>query len=392
MAAYREFTGLRNTVPAERLGAGDLVAANNVDIDASGRISRRDGLTLATAGAYHSLFASGNTCLIVSGANLLRISQNYALTVLRSGLTLNATMAYVAVNERIYYSNGHQTGCVENSGSRTWGIVPPSSQGQASEVSGNLPAGAYQWAITFLRDDEQESGTGLAGRIDLQYDGAGIAFSNLPVSDDPGVTGKVLYLSSANGSTLYESHAISNTETSASIVSPIVGGYPLTTQFLSPPPAGQCLAHFNGRIYVASGRYLYPSEPMADELFNREYAIEFDDEITLLAPVDGGLVISAGAMTGFLAGSSPEDFALTTRNTQRAIPGTLVQVNGALLLDGASGTKDVPMWMSDAGICIATPDGQISNLTENRYRMSENGQGAALFLPDFARYVAVLNR
>lgn len=395
MAEFKSFAGLRNDVQSERMEAGDLMTADNVNIDASGQLSRRDGRTLALAGDYHSLWAAGDLCLMVGGTTLYRVQPGYTTTALRTGLTAGAKMAYQAINERVYYSNGRESGVIEAGASRSWGLAIPAHQGTATATAGSLPAGTYQWAVTYLRDDGQESGTGLAGVITLTEDG-GIALSNLPVSDDPGATLlKVLYLTECNGSVLYEAATLDADAATHTITDAVGGANPLPTQHLSPPPAGQVLAYYRGRAFIAAGHVLYYSEPHAYELFDLRHYVELPGPITILAPIEtqegGGIFIAAGKQTGFIGGTSPEDMTYTPLAEYGALLGTLTYVEGTLFGDGALGAKMLPMWTSTNGICVGTSDGQLLNLTEQRYAMDEDGEGCAVFMPDESRYVVVIN-
>src|SRR5574340_1597454 len=227
MADFKAFTGLRNDVQSERMEAGDLVAADNVNIDSSGQLSRREGRTLALAGDYHSLWAAGDVCLMVGGTTLYRVAPGYTTTALRTGLTAGAKMAYQAINERVYWSNGRESGVIEAGASRSWGLAVPAHQGTATATAGSLAAGTYQWAVTYLRDDGQESGTGLAGVITLTEEG-GIALSDLPVSSDANATLlKVLYLTECNGSVLYEAATLDADATTHTLTAAVGGANPL---------------------------------------------------------------------------------------------------------------------------------------------------------------------
>lgn len=393
MAEHKAFAGLRNDVSPERMEAGDLVTADNVNIDPSGQLSRRDGLTEVVAGDFHSLWSEGDLCLMVGGTNLYRVQPGYTTEVLRSDLTAGAKMAYCRVDERTYYGNGRECGILENGSVRSWGLAAPTSQGTATATSGNLDAGTYQYAVTYLRDDGQESGTGLAGRVEVT-DG-GISFTNLPVSDDPNVVGKILYLTAANGIDLYEREILDNATTATTVTSAGDLSLPLQSQHLSPPPAGNLIAYWRGRMWVVDGNIAYPSEPHAYELFDLRHYIEFPGPVTLFAPVDdpagGGIFIAAGKKTSFLGGLTPEEATFTPLLEYGAILGTLEYVEGTLFGDGALGGRKVPMWASTAGICIGFPDGSIRNLTEDRYTMDEEGEGCAVFMPDESRYVVVIN-
>lgn len=395
MAEFKSFAGLRNAVQPERMEAGDLVVADNVDIDPSGQLSRREGRTLALAGNYHSLWAQSDLCLMVGDSTLYRVAPGYTTTALRADLTAGAKMAYQPIAERVYFSNGRESGVIENGAARSWGLAIPTTQGTATATAGSLAAGTYQWAVTYLRDDGQESGTGLAGVITLTEDG-GIALSNLPVSSDANATLlKVLYLTECNGSVLYEAATLDADATTHTITDAVGGANPLATQNLSPPPAGQVLAYYKGRAYVAAGHILYYSEPHAYELFDLRHYLEFPGPITILAPIEvqdgGGLFVAAGGATGFIGGASPEDMTYTPLAEYGGLLGTLTYVEGTLFGDGALGGKMLPMWTSTAGICVGTPDGQLLNITEQRYQMDESGEGCAVFMPDESRYVVVIN-
>lgn len=391
MPTFQNFAGLNNRLSPERLAAGDLVEAINVDIDASGRLSRRAGYRQVLAGSFHSLYAGASATLLAGGTTLYRLWPGYTTSVLRAGLTPNARLSCAEQDGRLYYSNGHETGVIDHGTARSWGLAVPAHQGVANATHGTLPAGRYQWALTYVRSDGQESGATVAGVIELAAPG-GLAWSDLPVSADPGVGHKLLYLSAANGSVLYETQLLLNTATQTQLLAPRAGATPLQTQFLGPPPAGHLVALAHGRTFVAVDNRLYYSEPLGYELFDARRYFTFGGRITLLADIDAGLVVSAGDATGVLLGTDPEDWTWSVRNGDAAIPGTLAYAPGHALGDGALGEATIPLWLASSGVCLATPDGQVRNLTTAHYHMSESGQGAAAFMPDHARYVAVVNR
>ena len=109
--------GLNNRIDPARLrtNAEDYISclaeAVNVDIDNSGRISRRKGFKATTeTGNCHSMFCDGGDCLLVSGDKIYRLNKDYTKTELGSGLTPGAKMAYVQVAGKIYHCNGHENG------------------------------------------------------------------------------------------------------------------------------------------------------------------------------------------------------------------------------------------------------------------------------------------
>jgi hypothetical protein len=126
---YKKTDGLNNVDAPIRVpfnaetGVVDLTEAYNVDVDSSGRLSRRKGFT-ATGRTESSrdIFCDGGECLYVSGTALYRLNPDYSRTGVRSGLTADKQMYYVQVGDRIYYSNGVERGYVVNGVSSVWQV------------------------------------------------------------------------------------------------------------------------------------------------------------------------------------------------------------------------------------------------------------------------------
>jgi hypothetical protein len=410
--AFSAFNGLRDDVPAERFNGADtasdkrngadLNVAINVDIDASGAVSRRAGYAQVLSGAAHSLWANpaGTVCLLAQGANLRMLQPDYSSTALRTLAGVGERISYACEGERVYFSNGVDTGVVEAGSARSWGLAVPNLPGVAATV-GTLPSGRYQFAMTHVRAGGQESGAPLAGVIDLAA-GAGLVFT-LPVSTDPGVAAKRVYLSAPDGETLYLAFEAANATTTASYTGDTYDLVePLATQFMGPAPAGQLVAYYRGRMWVAAGDLLYPSEPFAYELFDYRNYLRFDGRITLLAPMTdkersddtalhSGFFVGTDTSCGIVVGAAPDDFAYVPKTTYGAVLGALDYVDGALLTDASSTSRQLPMWLTTEGVCVGRPDMDIENLTRSKYGFTARGQGAALFMPGPNRFIATAN-
>lgn len=393
---FRDFAGLRNTTSPERLDLKDLQVALNVDIDDANRIELRTGRVLRLSGASHSLFSDGATALVVQGTTLKRVrptgTGTYAMDTLRTGLTSGARMSCWSVNGVIYYSNSHETGVVQANASRTWGLDQPSGQPVASAIGGYLPPGRYQYALTYLRNDGQESGTGIAAAFDLGSTG-GIGFSGIPVSSDPTVDQKVLYLSPTNAKMLYRAMVVDNADTTADYRNE---GYdlklPLKTQFGRPAPVGHMVAYFRGHTLVADGPVLWRSEPYRHELFMLDKAFNvFSADINLLAPVEGGVFVGADS-TYFLRGASPKKWTLDQVAEYPAIPGTLSYLQAEPQYVGEGLPGHAALWASPRGHCMGVDGGSFRNLTEARYSYPTAQRGAGIMrqINGFNQYLAVL--
>lgn len=391
-ALYRQWAGLRNNTSAERFQQTDLVAAQNVVLDNTGRLKRREGQTLKLSGATHSLWSFGDLCLMVQGTELKQLHADFTATTLRAGLTANQPMSYCYVAGRVYYSNGLETGVVEGQRSRSWGVIPPMTQGSAVATVGDMRPGVYQWAVTYLRGDGQESGTGLAGEINLP-DGGGLVFT-LPVSDDPDVTHKLLYLSPPNGDVLYEAALLKNSDTTATYADTGVRlNRPLDTQFKQPAPAGHIVAHYRGRMLVAIDNSLFYSDAFGYELFDLRHWYTFDSRIQIVAPTENGIFVATEHRTEFVQGKDAHEFELIHRADYGAVEGTLAYLPARLLgLDG--GEDDVAIWTATQGICLGMAGGSLLNLTNPNYQIPVRANGGASTVrtvDNVTHYVTVLN-
>lgn len=92
-----------------------LVEAINVDIDNDYALSSRDGSELKISGTtIHSLWADGEVCFFVDKDTLYLMTTDYLPVFLMNGLTTNARMSYIRVNNRVYMTNGTFIGKYES--------------------------------------------------------------------------------------------------------------------------------------------------------------------------------------------------------------------------------------------------------------------------------------
>jgi len=119
-------TGLNTKVDPARIvykpktGVHDLAACSNIDIDNTGRPSRRKGFTSQVSlSGCHSLFCEGGDCLFVYGGALCVLDKDYSYAGIRN-ITPVATMRYRQLDSVIYYCNGFERGKVFEGVSYGW--------------------------------------------------------------------------------------------------------------------------------------------------------------------------------------------------------------------------------------------------------------------------------
>lgn len=385
VTTYTGFTGLKNTVAADRLKDTELVVADNVDIDSSGMLMRRAGTTLRNNANAHSLWSNGNDTLFVSGTELKRFNDDYTATTVAAGLSEGLQVRYAEVNGVVYLSNGVDTGAYSNKAVRSWGIKAPVTQPQASAIPGMMPAGTYQYAVTFEAVDGRESGTGLAGMIVLEED-QGIRFSSIPVSTNSSVVRVRLYLTPQNGDMLFFAGSFDNGTTTYDYVADVRHlGVELRTQFLNRPTPMQELAVWHGRIYGFQYGLLKYTEALNYELMSANNYITLESAGKIIAPVQAGMFVVTENNTWFFRGNGPEDFIRENKAGYGGIFGTMTYIEHDKY-------GIVPMWQSTQGMVIGTDNGELQNLTRPKYVYAAAPVGASIFKQSSGlnQYISVL--
>jgi len=134
----RKFRGINNLADPLDLKTTELTEGMNVDLDAQGRLKRRVGQALLSAGNYHNLWSNGKTCLLTEGGILKRLHDDFTTkTVIRSGVGYSR-MSYVEPmgSGMIYYSNGAVIGYIKDNVGYTLDV--PAIRDKAETPAGQL--------------------------------------------------------------------------------------------------------------------------------------------------------------------------------------------------------------------------------------------------------------
>lgn len=371
----REFRGLRSGIDPERMSAGDLVRAINVQIDQTGRLSRRAGHSLANGSARsHSVWSGSHMTLAVMGNDLCRINDNYSITVLATAIGYGH-VSYAEVDGRVYWSSAAYNGCIDGGVNRSWGLPAPVAD--IGQTAGLLPAGLYQAATTWRRNDAQEGGSSAAFLFSLP-DNGGISLA-APASDDATIEACVLYVSPPGSTTLYRAGECAPGQ-SLIFAGPHDLSAPLLTQFMDRPPPCSCMAYAYGRMWLGIGDVVLPSEAFSPEMFDMRNDLPMDATVTLIAPQQESDGIFVGTTKGmmYLEGADPAAMKLVPKDTSPVLRGSLVYIDANQLGDGES-EGQIPVWAAENGIYAGMPDGSIKSLTLKRHRLDIKGPAAMYF-------------
>jgi hypothetical protein len=371
------FTGVRNDISPERFKKNDLQSASNIELDETGKPFRRLGKTELDATASHSLWANDELAYIVRGGTLRQINPDLSITDLTIPI-LGERVAYTRIENDVFFTDNQIIGVVGTNGFRTCGILPPSNPSIDVGV-GQLRGGSYLFTMTFVRNSGQESGASPVVSIPVGDDQS-LELTNIPVSADPLVVTKNVYVSDWNGEVPYLIAVLDNTETTASI-SALPAGRTLAVRTLRmrPMPAGRVIGQYRGRLYVAENNYLWYSQPYEYELTHAAMNFfGFTSPIRTFNPVADGIYIGTDDDIAFLSGGEPESFVRKQVAPYGSVLGTEVVVPGYYFGEGKS-PDPIQLTMSQEGLCACLPGGEFVNLTGDRYVLPEGvAKGASL--------------
>jgi hypothetical protein len=140
--SFSRFTGIKNTVSAERLAPDELQRARDIDIDDAGQIHRRRGQSLVAAGNFHSLFtANDGTVYGVKGPSLGIINPDYSFVDLQDGIG-PSHLAYVQVGPVVYFSSLSNSGKITSGGIKSVPAISMVEDGSNGYHFGGVPPAA----------------------------------------------------------------------------------------------------------------------------------------------------------------------------------------------------------------------------------------------------------
>ena len=369
------FTGMNNLRPSfyEKKGVALPRLILNADVDDSGKIAKRDGLTpFLMLGNSHSLWACEFCMLCAADGVLYDITNGSTAQIAVITGDKGEPLDYVLVEDKVYISNRFWNG-VYDPISRTlsqWGLACPSGATLLS-TDGNLPAGTYHVTLTNLDTSTGAiSGNGVISTITLTDDDSGIQIINRPANS-------LVWATDSDG---YHFTLVGD----VSVIVDIPTVEPLPCFMCSPPPCFSCMTYAFGRIWGAVGDTLYYSEPFQYGWFRLSTnRFQFDSDISLIAVVATGLFIGMDNRTVFLEGTEPDQMRQLNAGAG-SIRGTLAYANnlpelGDILGTPEKGFVDVPVWRTTEGIVAGNITGKLYNLTKHKLRMGNPKRGASLY-------------
>lgn len=401
MLTFERFSGIDNQHRSSELMLDGktrscaLTRAMNIDLDLEGRPARRSGVTQADTGIWRNLWEGSALTLATKDGDLVNVDTAEVLYPTLSGTP--RTWFDEWPDGRVAFSNGLIRGITDGTaaGTTAWGVPIPAGVGGVTKLAGDLFPGRYIYAVTHVRTaDSLEGGPAYGGAFDLAVGEGSILWTGLPAAPAGHTTN--VYLTSHNDDVLYLAASTANTTASFSGKNedlqvrmrtgnwePGAAGYPA--------PAGICLGNWRGRSLLASGSLLIASRSQQWELFDLARDVkQFPADVTMNAPVEGGIWVGTERELAFLAGT--EFDKLSARH--EVIRGA-VALGSAVMVDGkhiGTGAKQGYAWIciTDGYPVALFADGTYSVLAGRAYKATGTEYVATFrMVGEIPQYVAI---
>ena len=370
--------GLNTILRPDSLPVDALRRCVNLDIDDAGKLSLRQGSSRIHAGVITkgTLWSSDDfsRTLFVEAGSLFELFEfptgTYNQRLVRTGVG-GTRMSYLDLNGRTYYTNGVITGQMEPDGSDlTWGVPRPHTQPVLSQaISGELAAGSYQVAITYVSDRGEESGTGLAAEIEIAADNSSIIMTDFPAT--PAAVAFIrVYVSHLDGKGLYRIADLHPQAPSYEIDKVAnTAAFRLQTQFGIEPPPGDILEYHNGRIYIANDNILWFTEALRYGLVKpMKGFLQFPKRITIVKAVDDGIYVCSDR-TYWISGVDTPQFHQREVLPYGGVFGTGINIPNF----------DAVAWFSKRGVVFGGENGEVLNIMQDRVAVGDYGYGTMLW-------------
>lgn len=362
------------------LPKGTVRAAENVDLDNSGVVSRRSGRVLRVAGTgFHSIYraAQKGWLLVAQGNTLYRMDPStYALTTLHT-LATDDPLTYCEYNGNVYFSSVSSFGWVpsDRTTSRNVGVPAP-EQPTLTAAAGSLTPGVYGVVITQVDDRGEEGPASAFATIDLPA-GGGIGLAGLPSQLGWDV---YVYITSANGDVLRYAASFPAVFPTYVVAEQAQGGE-CETQFLCPLAPGEIVRWHNGRLLTAKHGTLSFSEALRPHLYSPAHGfVPFSGHIAFVESVGDGIYVGDSRGVWFLAGVDPKDAKQRLVSDHRAVRGSSTMAPAGYFPKEVQSEAPVAVWLSAAGYMVGTPGGKIVELHPERIKIPAGLSGRSAVL------------
>lgn len=364
--------GLNNRDRETALPEGTLRVCRNLDVTRAGGFISRAGLRKVLDGDCHSLWAhpTGRFSLLVRDGTLVRLEKDDTATAL---VSVAGPVVYTSLNDDVYWTDGATVGQVRADGVvSVWGMSTPPEPVCAAVMSGGLFAGTYQVAMTAIHPSGLESGAPSTVSVEVA-EGGGIQVVT------PGAVGVrfALYCTGPGGAAAELRQFTVVDPGTTTLLGVGLLGKPLESLFATRPIPGQCITTHGGRLWGATGRLVwFTSEKSPHWVYPATGYYSFEQEVTVLTPVEDGLYVGLRHRIYFLSGLDPYKMTQRLVSSVGAIKNSGIDIPCDLFSgEGSPSSRQGAFYDTDGFLCVGKSGGFLARPTQKHFSAGETSSG-----------------
>ena len=357
-----------------------LQAAVNVDVDDSGAVHRRSGSTeQAVLTDGQNVVAFGDYLFVQDGEAIKKVDpSDWTSSSLVTGLS-EGRVEFLEHAGRLWWTDGATNGQITAAYAATnWGLTAAPAPTLGVAV-GNLPAGRYHVACTYVDVNNVEHGCVESATITLSAVGGitvtltpptGATHVNIycsPGPDQPDVvwSQKVAVGALPASITVLATHARNSTR-------------PLRTMGMRGPLAADRLFSYKGYIFQCLDNVVARSEGISPHLFNYETnSRAFPGTYTSGAGTERGFWVATDKGLWFVDGDGTSENWFAQKKDNRVYAKGSLQIDGSLI-PSLEAKGLIGLFVSNNGVIAGLPGGQSVCLTQDRMSLDTEGKQAVL--------------
>jgi hypothetical protein len=347
--------------------------AVNLAIDNNGSFTQRAGAQLrdAVSGA-HSIWTSAGGVTLFAAGDTLYDFDGQAHSARFTGLLPDEPVEYCDAGGAVFFTSRGVLGKITAAGLvRRPGVADLTGmRATLTPTVGGLAKGSYGVAYSLVNDLGEESGLSSIAWLELP-NGGGILVTDL-VQASNAITLNV-YVTSPGGSELYLARSMAWAP-STSLTDQRLGRQ-ATKTYRRPMPWGEFTGFHHGRLWTATGKYAFHSDPFDLGVNSvKDGWLMFARNVTMFQPVEGGIFVGMADRVMFLRGADPTEMRVEVASERGAQAHTGGRIPAdALPGEVVAGQQPHAVWLSDIGLMVGRPDGQVIPAQSARIRLDAAG-------------------
>lgn len=282
--------GADNRQRPDRLPTNAVRDAVNVVARSDGGLELRPraSLVYTPSAEVRGVLSFHDKLLVLDGSSLIELTPTTGATRTLRTVATYGGLAGTVFNDKLYFSTANETLVYDGATVSQWGVQAVTGKLQVVDAVGQLGVGWYKLAAVFVSPDGEEGGC--VGTTSFLATQGGM---QVTVPAPPAGHQVRLYVSTVNGSALYERVTVGIGTTVLVTLAAADTPELEMVGFMKPPPASIVLDH-GSQIVLASGRYLWLTSPLRPDVVDaRDGFLQFPAQIGEVLSVGDTLYVSA---------------------------------------------------------------------------------------------------